>query len=367
MYNNIQQQIIDCTEPNVIIDAGPGTGKTHTLIGAVEKYKKSHPYSDVALITFTNKAADEMEKRLSTPVEYVGTIHGFAKKYLYVLAEKYQFRVRFLQDEQIKQILSHLLSKHNLKQLNRDYIERQSYKYIMYKSLFIKDNKVYPIYEIIEQQYEEYKTLNELYDNRDSPKYLLDKLRAYQERISLDKIFLDEAQDLDPVQYELLQYFDCDKFIIGDPKQSIYLFRGASKEVFNAFIESGYKLFKLEHNYRSKQEILQAAGSDLVAIKGFGGGVYWYDDVIFDYKPMILCRTNKEVNEIKEYYPHVSTIHGAKGLEYDSVLISEFDIETEEDINVLFVAMTRAKDNLGVMDFDSIMFYLENNGRMSDF
>lgn len=67
---------------------------------------------------------------------------------------------------------------------------------------------------------------------------------------------------------------------------------------------------------------------------------------------MILCRTNKQVKAIQELgFTNVSTIHQAKGLEYDNVVVVDTEIDCLEDLNVAYVALTRAKDSMLVINF----------------
>jgi ATP-dependent exoDNAse (exonuclease V) beta subunit len=69
-------------------------------------------------------------------------------------------------------------------------------------------------------------------------------------------------------------------------------------------------------------------------------------------KPMILCRTNKQVKTIEEErYFEVSTIHQAKGLEYPNVIVIDTTISNSEDLNIAYVAMTRAENNLLVINW----------------
>ena len=69
-------------------------------------------------------------------------------------------------------------------------------------------------------------------------------------------------------------------------------------------------------------------------------------------EPMILCRTNKQVKAIKDLgYYNVDTVHQAKGLEYPSVISIDATINSTEDLNIAYVSMTRAEDNLLVINW----------------
>lgn len=73
-------------------------------------------------------------------------------------------------------------------------------------------------------------------------------------------------------------------------------------------------------------------------------------------RPYILCRSNKQVKKIKDLgYENVSTVHQAKGLEYPNVIVTDFGLEEEEEINIAYVACTRAKDSLLVIEHDILL------------
>lgn len=68
-------------------------------------------------------------------------------------------------------------------------------------------------------------------------------------------------------------------------------------------------------------------------------------------RPMILCRTNKQVKYIEDAgYFECSTVHQAKGLEYKNVIVIDSTISSTEDLNIAYVAMTRARDNLFIIN-----------------
>ena len=68
-------------------------------------------------------------------------------------------------------------------------------------------------------------------------------------------------------------------------------------------------------------------------------------------RPMILCRTNKQVKFINDAgYFETSTVHQAKGLEYDNVIVIDTTISCTEDLNIAYVALTRARNNVFVVN-----------------
>jgi superfamily I DNA/RNA helicase len=140
------------------------------------------------------------------------------------------------------------------------------------------------------------------------------------------------------------------------------MFRGATPEIFERFITDGYEYHTLDINYRSKQEIIDNAGVELKCDRGVGGEIIKNTNIL-RYGPQILCRTNKEVEQIKKLYPSVMTVHGAKGLEFNNVCVINFTIESEEDANIMFVALTRAKDRIAILKFAEVLNYFVENSQ----
>lgn len=99
------------------------------------------------------------------------------------------------------------------------------------------DEKIERVFRIITNDYIKFKRQNKLYDFTDLPLYLLDVCQEYDEHIdNTDALFVDEFQDIDPVQLAVFEYVDASKRVyIGDPKQAIYAFRGACSAVFDKF------------------------------------------------------------------------------------------------------------------------------------
>jgi len=390
--NQKQLEAVNATEDKVLIIAPAGSGKTSTLVASIKKFKEENPESRVVAITFTKKSAEDLAYKLSEENQvYPSTIHSWAYQELEKLSSNIQkedpnnsFKIKLLQDEKIKEILTELLLKRKYVYVKVDIL----FSFIMGNYNMDISNSLRQIFLTIDKDYIKYKETYGLYDFTDLPKYLLDKLNDYSRDIEdTDALFVDEFQDVDDVQLKLFEKVKAaKKFYIGDPQQSIYIFRGATADIIKRL--DGFKLYNLDVNYRSNQEILDFAStyqetalsnpimfsgqlesykSSIFAEKGNGGTVYVLnrtgsaykvneyikevgDKIVADFLDkgtMILCRKNKEVKEIKEIgYDNVQTIHQSKGLEYDSVIVTDFEINGVEDINISYVAMTRAKNKL---------------------
>lgn len=400
MYNIKQTEAIQSKEKEIVITAPPGSGKTHTMVGAVNEFLKDDSAQDVVVITFTNKAADDLAAKLvfSNRVR-TSTIHSWSYSELHKLSEKHEFRIRLLSESAVKEILQPYM---------RQYRVQSTYINALYHFVMGNVNPDLPHYVVskykaIRERYIQYKRKMHLYDFTDLPLYLKTKLEDHDEYIEVDGLFVDEFQDVDPDQLSVFnRVMAKKKFFIGDTDQAIYIFRGATEEIFSQL--PGYSRYRLNTNYRSYQEILNFAYDfkkqapdwitktmfydvelhGVVAERGYGAtiiqevspgfGVRYQNgsEVKGPIKEMVLeelkkhtyqflCRTNREVKLLQKMgLENVSTIHQAKGLEYDNVAVIDFESRVDEDLNVAFVALTRAKNRLMIIDIDD---YLKEGSR----
>lgn len=412
--DNSQRAAVEAPGANVVIRAAAGSGKTSTLITAIAAYRYERLNDRICAITYTRAARAEMEERLHQmgifDVE-VTTIHVWARNLLNDLSIKYDFKVRVLEEMDIKTILEDLVDEYRRKSPNRATRINIGilYSYITgNKNMDITDGYRRTL-NTLEEYYIQYKRDNCLYDFTDYPLYLYDVMTTYNEYIyNIDALFVDEFQDVDSTQFEIFnKVLSKKKFYIGDAWQSIFQFRGADGAVF-AKLED-FDLYKLDYNYRSHQEIINYActvynslkwqikegnegyitqipfcdESSIVCDRGYGGTVVIIDpfgngkriqnklhcsidtieqketfDALIQTNPMILCRTNKQVKAIQEFgYTNVSTIHQAKGLEYDNVIVIDTVIRNMEDLNIAYVALTRARNNMMVMSWSNLELY----------
>jgi ATP-dependent exoDNAse (exonuclease V) beta subunit len=394
-YNSSQTQAIESANNNVVIKAPPGSGKTYTMVGAIKNYIEQTSPQKVVAMTFTVKATEELKANfpLTGAQLDIATIHSWSYQQLLRLSEKHEFKIRLLQDEAIMDILRPMLEARN--------IHKTALVTAFYSVMYNTNQEVSEVLkkklQLIREDYQDYKRARHLYDFTDLPLYLYTKLMDYKETIDgIDALFVDEFQDIDPIQLKVFDLVKVQKrFYIGDPDQSIYLFRGACAEVFDSLQD--FTSYQLEINYRSYQEIIDFAStmkimannqtinhigkldstyrSHIKADRGFGGAVICINPPAMinystntDYEQPVdalltelqlpyqfLCRTNKEVKHIQSLgYSSVSTIHQAKGLEYDNVVVVDFELSSEEEINIAYVGLTRAKNRLIVTDVKTI-------------
>ncbi|MDY2626834.1 MAG: DNA helicase PcrA [Lachnospiraceae bacterium] len=285
--NPEQQKAVYQTEGPLLILAGAGSGKTRTLthrIAYLIDEKDVNPWSILA-ITFTNKAAGEMRERVNQLVEFgaesiwVSTFHSTCVRILRRHIEYLGFTTSFSiydTDDQ-KTLLHQVLKKLDVDQ--KMYKDRVVMKYIS----AAKDNLVSPeqfcreaagdyrqmrIGDIYTEYQEQLKKNNALdFDDlivktvelfRENPEVL----EYYQNRFRY--IMVDEYQDTNTAQFELIRLLagrHRNLCVVGDDDQSIYKFRGANIHNILGFEQyfPDATVIRLEQNYRSTQNILNAA------------------------------------------------------------------------------------------------------------
>ena len=412
-YNSEQLAVIQSLEPNILVRASAGSGKTTVLLGAIAEYRRTHPNARIDAITFTRAAANELASRLQTMGignVNVSTIHVWAYRYLCDYAALYRFNLAILSADDIRNILSEIMAQSRRRYFTLDEVYRFVIENVCYPDL--SDNKR-TILNSYENKYIHYKRENNLYDFTDYPLYLFHILKEYDEYIyKTDALFVDEVQDVDEEQSQIFSRVNCEKkFFIGDEKQMIYGFRGASREIFEKLGASDdFTTYTLYNNYRSFQEIAdyamtfydtalaatleerkinisnvtKATTSDIDCLRGLGGEVMvvnpfgegylnneYYSDALkyiqkfMLYRPQILCRTNKEVVQIRNMgYFAASTIHQAKGLEYDNVVVVDHLIKNPDDCNVGYVALSRAKNRLLVCSLPVLLQFVTHSDHL---
>lgn len=229
----IQEEIV-LTPGNLIVRASAGTGKTHTMVNKIAKEiegNKSHKV--VAAITFTIKAAQEIKERLAVDISqhFIGTNNSFAI------------------EEVIKPFMKDVYGEIFNLDMNTDYslkvdtFEDGIQKIAEEATLCsYRDNKKNLIFELA-QKIAENSTACQLYLQA---KYF--------------KIYIDEYQDCDKDMHKFFMYLcnqlDIETFVVGDEKQSIYIWRGAYPEAFKSiWKKDNFKKIFMGDNFRSCQQI----------------------------------------------------------------------------------------------------------------
>lgn len=261
---NAEQQAACEAEGAILVTAGPGTGKTKTLISWIAHciQKRNAQPQEVLAVTFTNKAADEMKERLAVVLEdksrgiTLGTFHSIC---FAVLQERYENLDKVYDDKSREIILGTLFP---------DKEEKEIKKLSAKLSHYFENNREETPAEIksVAATYRNFTLQNGGIDLTDIIGAVIrlwntepEWLETYRKRYHY--IAVDELQDINPLQYEFLKLLASDKnvFAIGDPDQSIYGFRGSDMKLFFRFSEDfRAKEIVLQKNYRSSAFIVEA-------------------------------------------------------------------------------------------------------------
>jgi DNA helicase-2/ATP-dependent DNA helicase PcrA len=282
--NQQQYQAVTAPRGQVLVLAGPGSGKTRVLTHRIAYLIRDMgvpPYHILA-VTFTNKAAREMESRVAALVEgnlegiWLGTFHAMCARLLRREAQLLPFNSNFVifddgdQETLVKQALRELniddkLSRpgsilNKISTAKNNLILAEEYPSGNYREEIV--SRVYKLYQakLLKNNAVDFDdlllwTVKLLADNKDVRE-------AYAHRF--EQVLVDEFQDTNLAQYELLKLlcsFHGNIFVVGDEDQSIYRWRGADYRNVLRFEEDfkDCRTILLEQNYRSTQTVLDAA------------------------------------------------------------------------------------------------------------
>lgn len=287
--NSAQKEAAEILSGPVLILAGAGSGKTKTLTHRIANLI-AHGVSPVNIlaVTFTNKAANEMRERLAKLLNqipsrsfmpYMGTFHGVAVK---ILRQEYEAAglskdfVIYDADDQIS------LIRRIMKELKLS--DDKSLKPKSIQSIISSEKNqgngpdeyaikaVYPNQKKIAKIFTQYETEKQKAGALDFDDLLLKELELFRKnpevrekwRKRFKHILIDEYQDTNLVQYNIVKLLVNDErniCVVGDDWQSIYSWRGADFTNILNFERDfpGAKVIKLEQNYRSTGNILEAS------------------------------------------------------------------------------------------------------------
>lgn len=277
--NKQQKEAIEMVKGPSIILAGAGSGKTRALTYKVLNLIENHQVDPkkIIMVTFTNKAAGEMRKRVKRKLGFAGTFHSFCARLLRVDGEKIGLDKNFIiyDESDQRELMGKILKE-------KKWPERYSPSYIVNKISGAKNQLIsstqyaklfsQPSARLVAEIYRRYQKelkKNNALDFDDllfKVVRLLEKdeeiLNKYQTRF--DYILVDEFQDTNYAQYVLIKLLSDKKkniTVVGDFSQGIYSWRGAEIKNLERFVQHfpGAKTFYLEQNYRSTQKILNFA------------------------------------------------------------------------------------------------------------
>lgn len=284
LLNSEQLKAVKDTEGAVLVLAGAGSGKTRVLTYRIAYLiaERGVAPENILAVTFTNKAAAEMSKRVLDTVGCGGTLtttfHSFCARVLRSEADKLGYTSSYTiydahdSEKLIKRILA------DKRETEKDVKERAINLISACKSKGIPPEYAAQEYAHIRDidfyvtVYERYEELLKESNAMDFDDLLLNVLRLftgfpeilekYQRRFRY--VLVDEFQDTNKLQYEiirLLTLISGNLFVVGDDDQSIYSWRGAEVTNMTGFKKAypDARIYKLEQNYRSTPEILAVA------------------------------------------------------------------------------------------------------------
>ena len=434
-FNDEQKKAIISKSNKILCIAGAGSGKTTVLTERIKfliKYRHVPPERILA-ITFTRKARQEMQSRLNNIVQ-IETFNSFSEKILRKHEKEiYSKNVKVLEYSDKIKIFNRALQKMNVDAneaielyfgkrknktdeelmrilMNDTFFIRDYYKSINQNLPVIKGNKAY---DLIFGLCNYINAFMIKHGFRDFSDQLLDTISFFESTGKIpkyDHILVDEYQDVNSTQVKLLDILNPKNlFVVGDPRQSIFGWRGSDIQYILNFDDA--ELVTLVKNYRSGKRIVELMNEsiksmglfDLEATRNENGEIHLFGfdseeeeynfvvNKILELKSQdvfILARTNRQLQSmadtmkqyglpftIKSEYDEdvkrgivLATVHAIKGMEADTVFVigssslffpivsSEHPIiellkvnnydKEEEEMRLFYVAISRAKNRL---------------------
>ncbi len=344
--NNEQKEAVLHIDGPCVVLAGAGSGKTGVLTKRIAYLVgQGVAPNNILAITFTNKAAGEMRSRLNSMLPdysggWVQTFHAACFKILRMDIDKlgYDRNFTIIDDNEAKSLIKTILKETNDYETKAEEViqifKRAKNSLVNYEKYFANLKEAVEIrdqyYSLFRSYTHRLKELNAL-DFEDLIVLCIKLFRDFPEVLKkyqnwFKYIMIDEYQDTNYAQYiwaKLLASESENIFIVGDPDQSIYSWRGAEPRNINRFLEDypDCKIIKLEKNYRSTQTILTAANSvirhnesftdkKLYTDKGEGekivrfcaGDSFHEAAFVADTISELAAKTNREFREFAVFY-----------------------------------------------------------------
>jgi DNA helicase-2/ATP-dependent DNA helicase PcrA len=280
-FTNPQIAAINSTSPDIAVVAGPGSGKTTVLAHRLRAMMVTKGFAarDMIVISFTNAAANEIVARLKKvgepgldhgpePLRYAGTLHGWALRLLKESGHLINLpkQISMLTEEDAKQLRDSIIDGQKVKCAMKDIDAALALGPGFY--LNEAPERLSP-QMVVAAAY--YRTLLEsgVMDFDSLLKFailVLEKMHISGGPSGIAKIvclFWDEAQDSGGDDWRIMELIGAEnRFVVGDPDQSIYAFRGARPDLFNEYLRKpGREVIKLEENFRCGPSICKAANS----------------------------------------------------------------------------------------------------------
>ena len=346
--NKTQKSAVEAIDGPVLIFAGAGSGKTRVLTHKIFYLVKEKLFKpeEILAVTFTNKAAKEMENRVKKLLKIddlslsIGTFHSICAKILRedikILGFSRSFAIYDVKDQLdlIKVLFEQFDISKNIITPNQLRNQISLYKNKMIDCKTVKRKARTILEKTISDVYTQYQKSLKINDALDFDDLLTFPLEIFRKKPAILKkyqnrwkyILVDEYQDTNRAQFKLLTLLAKDHqniCVVGDDDQSIYGWRGA--EVSNILdFENNFsscRVFTLEKNYRSTQEILNAAtavvknndkraNKNLIAANGSGEALGLIETIDEQEEASaIISSIEKEIKLNKRTFSHFSVLY----------------------------------------------------------
>ncbi len=394
--NEAQRQAVLATEGYVRVIAGAGSGKTRALARrfAYLVLELGILPGNLLCVTFTNKATNEMRQRIhaltgDNDTGYVNTFHGFCVSILQEDSHAVGYPKSFLvlDNSDIDAMLQIVYEERGLTLRDmtfshaRDRIEMLKLKA---RPDYYEDMLALPL-ETLREKYLQAQSVQDIIfygylyqqkkcfglDYNDLIKFSLYIFKTHEDirlkwQKRLEYIMIDEFQDIDEPQYELMQVlcgYHQNLFIVGDPDQTIYTWRGADVRYLLEFDRAypGTKTILMMENYRSTPQILAVCNSlieknrnrikkDLIPMRPDGGPVLCHHAANSEYEARWIAEQITQLHEAGTDYRDMAILYRAhyitRGIE-ESLLKSKIPYTIYSGVQ--FFARAEIKDALSYL------------------
>jgi DNA helicase-2/ATP-dependent DNA helicase PcrA len=396
MWNEEQRKVIESKAPIKQVIAAAGSGKTATMIGLLQKAESENliPPKRTVIVTFTNKATNEFRERLASK--------GLSKEYQISTFHAFCYRMLKSYHPDYRNTSWSLLSQSEADEFSFRFLEKYKFQIggIPFPLLFQRDGLLFKMEhpELFQKYTNDFFNFKQRYfkfEFEDLQRVLLRSLNleeAWTKNIqnNFSSFIVDEFQDTDFTQLNILKLISPNQLtVVGDDWQAIYGFRGATPDPFLKFPNyfPGAEQFQLSTNFRSLAGIIKLSTHALKKnktkmeknVKHHREGIASLERIVLDdpkydrkiaferFKrnfqvkadSVMLVRSNyrkREWIEVGVPESKIMTIHAAKGLEFQTVILdlsAGWNVsentpleQIEEERRILYVGISRAKDKL---------------------
>lgn len=282
MLNEQQREaVLQSVDHNVVLMAGAGSGKTATLVKRTQYLIDDLGVApkNIMLITFTNKAANEIRERISTISSesykmWIGTFHRICSRLIRMFGDKLGIQnFSILDTKDAKAIIKDILDQRGVES-SKYMVNNMLSKISSYKNNLVKPAKVLAdqkeprLFADVYQEYQNICWQRKSFDFDDLIVYAILLLSSYPDVLewvhsNIHYLMVDETQDTNSAQFTLIKLIAGENNImmVGDVNQSIYAFRNAKPQYLEYFADNHPNTIrlKLEQNYRSTKTIIDAA------------------------------------------------------------------------------------------------------------